>query len=127
MEDDLKTLKVQYLSNHLLDHTQISNLSFDDQTIICMGPCMLDKPEMIFFEKVTVQSSGNSEPLQIHCLRFFEIKTSTIIRRYEYLVSLVNIYLIFVRWILQIYIWGIFHTGLVDIWQSFCIYSIIRH
>jgi hypothetical protein len=27
MEDDLKILKVEYLSNHLLDHTQISNLS----------------------------------------------------------------------------------------------------
>ena len=85
------------------------------------------KPEMIFLKKLLFKVSGNSEPLQIHCLRFFEIKTSTIIRRYEYLVSLVKIYLIFVRWILQIYIWGIFHTGLVDIWQSFCIYSIIRH
>ena len=33
MEDDLKILKVEYLSNHLLDHTQILNLSWDDQTI----------------------------------------------------------------------------------------------
>ena len=33
MEDDLKILKVKYLSNHLLDHTQILNLSLDDQTI----------------------------------------------------------------------------------------------
>ena len=32
MEDDLKTSKVEYLSNHLLDHTQILNLSFSDQT-----------------------------------------------------------------------------------------------
>ena len=32
MEDDLKTIKVEYLSNHLLDHTQILNLSLDDQT-----------------------------------------------------------------------------------------------
>ena len=31
MEDDLKLLKVEYLSNHFLDHTQILNL--DDQTI----------------------------------------------------------------------------------------------
>ena len=33
MEDDLIILNVEYLSNHLLDHTQISNLSFDDQPI----------------------------------------------------------------------------------------------
>ena len=33
MEDDLKILKVEYLSNHLSDHAQILNLSFDDQTI----------------------------------------------------------------------------------------------
>ena len=26
MEDNLKILKVEYLSNHLLDHTQILNL-----------------------------------------------------------------------------------------------------
>jgi hypothetical protein len=33
MEDDLKILKVKYFSNHLLDHTQIFNLSLDGQTI----------------------------------------------------------------------------------------------
>ena len=33
MEDDLKILKVEYLSNQLLDHTQILNLRLDDQTI----------------------------------------------------------------------------------------------
>ena len=32
MEDDLKVLKVENLSNHLLDPTQILNLSLDDQT-----------------------------------------------------------------------------------------------
>ena len=30
MEDDLKILKVQYLSNHLLDPTQISNSSIQN-------------------------------------------------------------------------------------------------
>ena len=35
MEDDIKILKVEYLSNHLLDHTQILNLSLYDQTIFC--------------------------------------------------------------------------------------------
>ena len=35
MEDDLKILKVDYLSNCLLDHTKISNLSLYDQTIFC--------------------------------------------------------------------------------------------
>ena len=33
MEQYLKILKVEYLSNYLLDHTQILNLSLDDQTI----------------------------------------------------------------------------------------------
>jgi hypothetical protein len=33
MEEDLKVLKVEYLSNHLLNHTQILNLILDDQTI----------------------------------------------------------------------------------------------
>ena len=31
MEDNLKILKVEYLSNRLLDHTQILNLSLYDQ------------------------------------------------------------------------------------------------
>ena len=33
MGDDLKLLKVEYLRNLWLDHTQILNLSKDDQTI----------------------------------------------------------------------------------------------
>ena len=33
MEDDLKILKVEYLSNQLLDHTQILNLSLHDQPV----------------------------------------------------------------------------------------------
>ena len=32
MEDDLKILKVEYLSNPLLDHTQILNLDVGDQS-----------------------------------------------------------------------------------------------
>ena len=34
MEDDLKILKLKYYSNPLLDHTQILNLSLEDQTIL---------------------------------------------------------------------------------------------
>ena len=34
MEDDLGILKVEYLSNHLLDPTQTLNLSLNDQTIL---------------------------------------------------------------------------------------------
>jgi hypothetical protein len=34
MEDDLKILKVEYLSNHLLDPTQILNLSLVDHIIL---------------------------------------------------------------------------------------------
>ena len=33
MEDDLKILKVEYRSNHLLDHTQILNWSFYDHIL----------------------------------------------------------------------------------------------
>ena len=33
MEDDLKILKIEYLSNYLLDNTQILNSSLEDQTI----------------------------------------------------------------------------------------------
>jgi hypothetical protein len=33
MEKDLKILKVEYLSNHLLDHGKILNLSIDDDAI----------------------------------------------------------------------------------------------
>ena len=32
-QDNLKILKVEYLSNHLLNHSQIFNLSLDDQAI----------------------------------------------------------------------------------------------
>jgi ferredoxin-fold anticodon binding domain-containing protein len=34
MEDDLKILKVKYLSNSILDHTKFLNLSLDNQTIL---------------------------------------------------------------------------------------------
>jgi hypothetical protein len=33
MEDKLKIINVEYLSNHLLDHTQVLNLCLDDQII----------------------------------------------------------------------------------------------
>ena len=34
MGDNLKILNVEYLSNHILDPTQIGNFSLDDQTIM---------------------------------------------------------------------------------------------
>ena len=34
MEDDLKILKVEYLSYRLMDPTQTLNLSLDDQNIL---------------------------------------------------------------------------------------------
>ena len=36
MEDNLKILKVEYLSNPLLEHTQILALSLDDLTIFLL-------------------------------------------------------------------------------------------
>ena len=38
MEDYLKILKVEFLSNHLLDHTKILNLSLHDHTIFYKSP-----------------------------------------------------------------------------------------
>jgi hypothetical protein len=32
MEDDLEELKVEYFNSHILDPTQILNLSLDEQT-----------------------------------------------------------------------------------------------
>jgi hypothetical protein len=32
-----QNINSEYLSNHLLDHTQILNLSLYDQTILCKG------------------------------------------------------------------------------------------
>ena len=34
MEDDLKILKVEYISNHLLDSTTFLNVSLDDEIIL---------------------------------------------------------------------------------------------
>ena len=45
MEDDLKILKVEYLSNPLLDHTQILNLSLDDKSKF-YKPLKLRRPPM---------------------------------------------------------------------------------
>ena len=35
MEDDLKILKIEYLTNGLLDYTQILNLILHEQTVFC--------------------------------------------------------------------------------------------
>ena len=47
MTDDLKICKVEYISNHFLDQTQIVDLSLNDQTIFykslhCILPTMED-------------------------------------------------------------------------------------
>jgi hypothetical protein len=42
MEDDLKILKMEYLSNPLLDCTQLLNLSLKDQTVFNGGTCNWD-------------------------------------------------------------------------------------
>ena len=57
MEDDLKTLEVQYLSNHWLDHTQIYNLVFGDQTKL--NKC---------FKKTTKKNSKYIKNLSNHWL-----------------------------------------------------------
>ena len=67
MEDDLKILKVEYLRNHLLDHTQILNLSWDDQTILYKSfkwrrPPMEDDHKIL---KVEYLSNHLLDPSQI--------------------------------------------------------------
>ena len=51
MEDDLKILKGEYLSNHLLDPTQILNLSLDDQRIL-HNALQWRLPQMEEYQKV---------------------------------------------------------------------------
>ena len=56
MEDDLKILKAEYLSNRLLDHTQILNLDLDDQTIFYKSfkiktTLMEDDLKMLLFQQ----------------------------------------------------------------------------
>ena len=60
MEDDLKILKVEYLSNHLLDHTQILNLSLYDQTIICKSFKWRQLP---MEDDLNIKSGISQEPL----------------------------------------------------------------
>ena len=55
MEDDLKILKVEYLSNNLLDPTQILNLSLDDQPVLYKSfqwrrPSMVDDLKILKVE-----------------------------------------------------------------------------
>ena len=62
MEDDLKILKVEYLRNQLLDHTQILNLSIVDQTIFYAflkwrRPPMEDDLKILKVEYLSNQSS----------------------------------------------------------------------
>ena len=57
MEDDLKILKVEYLSNLLLDLTQILNLSLYDQTI--------------FYKSLTWRRPSMEDDLKVSKLEYF--------------------------------------------------------
>ena len=66
MEDNLKILKVKYISNHLLDKTQIPNLGLDDHTI-CITEnkglykykgCISIPPLSMVDDVVTISSCG---------------------------------------------------------------------
>ena len=59
MEDDLKILKVEYLSNCLLDHTQILNLSLHDQTIFCKSFKWRQPPMEDDLKKIKVEYLNN--------------------------------------------------------------------
>jgi hypothetical protein len=60
MENDLKISKVEYLSNNLLDHTQILNLSLDDQTIFHKALKWRKPPVQIL--KIKTTSNGRQPP-----------------------------------------------------------------
>jgi hypothetical protein len=59
-----QNINSEYLSNHLLDHTQILNLSLYDQTILCKGrpPPMEDDLKIL---KVEHLSNHLLDPTQI--------------------------------------------------------------
>ena len=49
MDVDLKLFKVEYISNHILDHTEILNLSLDEQTqkLLCKQVLCLLKSSIL--------------------------------------------------------------------------------
>ena len=55
MEDNLKILDVEFLTNHLLDHTQILNLSLDDQSIFFKSSKWRQTPMEDNFKILTVE------------------------------------------------------------------------
>ena len=67
MEEDLKILKVEYLSNHSLDPPQILNLSSGDQTknIKCLKWRRLPMEDDLKILKVEYLSNHSSDPPQI--------------------------------------------------------------
>jgi hypothetical protein len=74
MEDNLKNLKVEYLSNHLLDHTQILNLSLNDQTIFWKSvklrwPQMEDNIKILKVEYLSNHLLDHTQILNLWVLR----------------------------------------------------------
>ena len=69
-----QNIKVEYLSNHLLDHTQILNLSFYDQIIFCQSfkwrrPTIEDDLKIL---KVEYLSNHLLDHTQILDLNFYD-------------------------------------------------------
>ena len=60
MEDDLKILKVEYLSKHLLGHTQFLNLSLDDQTRFYKSLMKKTSNGFIYFQTVYIKMIHSS-------------------------------------------------------------------
>ena len=70
MEDDLKILKMEYLSNLLLDHTQIFNWSLYDQTIFCKSfkwrrPLMEDNFKILKVEYLSKHLLDHTQILKL--------------------------------------------------------------
>ena len=81
MKDDLKIFKVEYLSNNLLNHTQILNLILDDQTIVYKSlkwrrPLMEDDLKIIKVEYLSHHLLDHTQTLNL-CLDYQILKMET--------------------------------------------------
>jgi hypothetical protein len=67
MEDDLKILKDEYLSNHLWDHKQMLNLSLDGKTKVFKWrwPSMEDDQKILKVENLSKYCMDPSQILSL--------------------------------------------------------------
>ena len=103
MDDSLKILKVKYLSNRLLAHTQILNINLYDQSIFCKfkwrRPPMEDDLKILKLEYLSnqIMDHFNFElklRWQINILQILKIKTTSNGRRPQKIISWISLQLL---------------------------------